>query len=179
MPKRKIAEAQDNASADDEIVTLTEQPPADTSTAETASHPAAIVNQASSSQEGLPPFGPNGKDHSLREPGDEPQKSWVNKASIIVEPEAGVKFHFHYERHLAIITFDEKPAPELLAAVKPILKDGGFHWDRENEGWTKRIAFATREDDRREAKKTFYALANALREQKGLPTRSFGEALAF
>jgi len=172
--KRKVADqAQDIATIDAGTATLTEQPPAAKPSTETASQAAA------SGQESSPPLGPDGKYHTMREPGDEPQKSWVKKASVIVDSEAGVKFHFDYEKHKAVITFDEKPTPELLAAAKPILKDGGYHWDRENEGWTKPIPFTTREDARREAKKAFYAVANALREQKGLPARSFGEAVGF
>lgn len=181
MTKRKTAVAQDNTSTDGDIATLTEQPPADTSTAETASHPAALVNQPTPGQESLPPFGPDGKYHTLREPGDERQKSWVKRASIIVDPEAGVKFHFDYDKHQAIITFDEKPTQELLTVARPILGEGGFEWDKVNkDGWkTKKIQFLHREDERREAKKTFYTLANAIREQKRLPTRSFGEAIGF
>ena len=117
---------------------------------------------------------------SAREPGEEPQKSWVKSASVIVDPEAGVKFSFDYEKHQAIIAFDKKPTPEQMAVARPILHEGGYEWDKVNkDGWKKKIAFAHREDDRREAKKTFYDLANAMREQKGLPARSFGEALAF
>ena len=104
----------------------------------------------------------------------------MKKASVIVDPEAGVKFHFDYEKHKAIITFDERPTPEQLAVARPLLNEGGFSWDRENnDGWKKKIHFNDREDSRREAKKTFYAVANALREQKGLPARSFGEVMAF
>jgi len=171
--KRKTADqAQDITTTDAGIATLAGQPPAANPATETASPAAA------SGRESSPPLGPDGKYHTMREPG-EPQKSWVKKASIIVDPEAGVKFHFDYEKHKAVITFDERPSPELLSVARPVLKDGGFHWDRENEGWTKPISFPTREDDRREAKKTFYAVANALREQKGLPARSFGEAVGF
>src|SRR5262249_39794307 len=113
-------------------------------------------------------------------PGDDTATSWVNKASVIVDPEAGIKFHFDYKKHQAIITFDAKPAPEQLAAARPILNEGGFEWDKVNkDGWKKPIQFSHREDERREAKKTFYAVANAVREQKGLPVRSFGEAMAF
>jgi hypothetical protein len=104
----------------------------------------------------------------------------VKRASIIVDLEAGVKFDFDYEKHQGIITFDEKPTPEVRSVARPILNEGGFEWDRVNkDGWKKKIPFLQREDDRREAKKTFYAVANALREQNGLPVRSFGEAIAF
>ncbi|HTU89415.1 MAG TPA: hypothetical protein VMF69_04900 [Gemmataceae bacterium] len=180
MPKRKTAEAQDSTPTDDEIVNLTEQPPAANPAAESASQAAAPVEQGPpASQDNAPPSGADGRDHAAREPGDDTQKSWVKKANVIADPEAGMKFAFDYEKHQAIITFDEKPTPELLAVARPILNEGGFHWHRENEGWTKPIRFTTREDDRREAKKTFYAVANALREQKGLPARSFGEVMAF
>lgn len=142
---------------------------------------AAVKQEPAASQQSTPPLGPDGKYHTLREPG-EPQKSWAKQAtaSVIVDPEAGVKFHFDYERHKAAITFAEKPTPEILDLVRPILHEGKFSW----EGgpiiaWEKNIKFPTREDDRREAKKTFYAVANAIREHKGLPARSFGEAIAF
>lgn len=180
--KRKTAEQTlDNAPADGEITTLTEQSPAANQAAETSSQAtAAIRREPPASQEAAPPLGADGKYHTMREPGDEPQKSWVKKASVIVDPEAGVKFHFDYEKHQGIITFDEKPTPEQLAVARPILSDGGFQWDKVNkDGWKKKIQFTQREDDRREAKKTFYAVANAIREQKGLPARSFGEAVAF
>lgn len=173
MAKRKTAAAQDNAPIDEEIVTLTEQPPTASPTAETASPAAAAIGQA-------PPSGPNGEGKPSREPGAESEKSWVERASVIVDPEAGVKFTFDYEKHKAIITFDEKPTPALLAVARPILNEGGFQWDKVNkDGWKKKIVFLRREDDRREAKKTFYDVANAIREQKGLPVRGFGEALAF
>src|SRR5262249_9610348 len=104
---------------------------------------------------------------TVRQPGDEPEQSWVKRASIIVDPELGVKFHVHYENHQAIITFNEKPSPELVAVVRPILNDGGFEWDKvNNDGWKIKIRFKQREDDRREAKKTFYAVTNAIREHK-------------
>lgn len=180
MYKRKTAEAQDNTSTDAEITALTEQPPITNPAAETISQAAAAVNQVPpASQESAPSLG-DGKYHTLREPG-EPQKSWVKKASVIVDPEAGVKFHFDYDQHKAIITFDEKPTVELLAIARPILNKGGFEWDKVNkDGWkTEKFEFLHREDQRREAKKTFYTLANAIREHKGLPARSFGEAMAF
>lgn len=113
-----------------------------------------------------------------REPGDDAQQSWVKRASVIVDPEAGVKFHFDYEHHEAVITFNEKPSPELLAAAKPILTGAGFEWDKvSRDGWKKPIRFPQREDDRREAKKAFHEVANAIREHKGLPIRSFGESI--
>lgn len=153
MSKRNT-QAQSHLPADDELVNLTAEPPKDNPAAETA--PA---------QERLP--------------SDDTRKSWVKKASVIVDPEAGVKFSFDYEKHQAIITFDEKPTEELLAVARPILNDGGFPWDKENrDGWKKKLQSGHWEDDRREAKKTFYALANAIREYKGLPARNFGEAMA-
>jgi hypothetical protein len=141
---------------------------------------AAVKQELPASQESTPPLGPDGKYHTVREPG-EPQKSWAKQAtaSIIVDPEAGVKFHFDYERHKAAITFNEKPTAELLDVVRPILHEGKFSWEGGPIAWEKDIKFPSREQDRREAKKTFYAVANAIREQKGLPTRSFGEAIAF
>jgi hypothetical protein len=159
MAKRKTAELSlDNTPADDEIVTLTAEPPKANPAAENAS---------------LAPE---------RQPGDDTQKSWAKQAtaSIIVDPEAGVKFHFDYERHKAAITFAEKPTAELLDLVKPLLKEGKYRWESDPiTAWEKDIKFPSREQDRREAKKTFYAVANAIREQKGLPARSFGEAMAF
>ncbi len=111
-----------------------------------------------------------------RQPGDEPQKNWQERASVIVDAEAGVRFHFDYKSHQAIITFDEKPDPELLQRLRPVLNEGNFEWDRENQdGWKVDIRFPHREQDRRAAKKTFYAVANVLREAKGLPTKSFGQ----
>ncbi|HJT77454.1 MAG TPA: hypothetical protein VJ739_09660 [Gemmataceae bacterium] len=118
----------------------------------------------------------------LREPGDDtPEKSWVKHANVITDPEAGVKMHFDYENHKAVITFDEKPTPEMLALVKPIMQPARFKWDTESDpvGWARKINFASREDERRESKKVFYAVANAVRQHKGLPARSFGETLGF
>jgi len=157
MTRRKTAEqAQDNIHAFDETAPLTGQQPAANPAAETP-----LAPQRQSAEDGT-------------------QKSWVKKASVIVDPEAGVKFSFDYEKHQAIITFDEKPTPEQMAMARPILNEGGFEWDKVNKGgWKKKIQFNQREDDRREAKKTFYDLANAMREQKGLPARYFGEAVAF
>ena len=179
MTRRKTAEAQDNTPTNDGITTLTRQPPAGNPAADTASQSAAVVEQAPPArQESSPPPGSDGKYHTMREPG-EPQRSWVKKASIIVDPEAGVTFHFDYDKHKAIITFDEKPTPELLSVARPILNEGGFEWDKVNkDGWKKKLQSGYWEDDRREAKKTFYAVANAIREHKGLPARSFGEAMA-
>jgi uncharacterized glyoxalase superfamily metalloenzyme YdcJ len=158
MAKRKTAEqTQDNAPATGETVTLTAEPAKENSAAEKAA-PAPE-----------------------RQPGDD-TKSWARQAtaSLIVDPEAGVKFHFDYERHKAAITFTEKPTAETLDVVRPILKEGKFHWENPPiAAWEKDIQFTSREQDRREAKKTFYAVANAIREQKGLPARSFGEAMAF
>lgn len=150
MSKRKSTSTAE--SADDEIVTLTAELPKE--------NPAQVPD---------------------RQPGDD-TKTWVKQsvASVIVDPEAGVKFHFDYERHKAAITFNEKPAPETLDLVRPILKEGKFHWASDPiSAWEKDIKFTSREQDRREAKKTFYSVANAVREQKGLPARSFGEAMAF
>jgi hypothetical protein len=180
MSKRKTAEAQDNTSTDAEIAILAGQPPAGNPAAETASQAAASVRQEPpAGQESALPLGSDGKYHTVREPG-EPQKSWVKKASVIVDPEAGVKFHFDYEKHQGIITFDEKPTVEQLVVVRPLLHEAGFEWDKVNrDGWKKKLQSGYWEDDRREAKKTFYAVANALRGQKGLPARSFGEVMAF
>jgi hypothetical protein len=152
MSKRKSA-----ATATDEIVTLTAEPP--------KPNPAAEKDICAPE----------------RQPGDD-TKSWVKQstASVIVDPEAGVKFHFDYERHKAAITFAEKPSAETLDVVRPILKEGRFRWEGDPvSAWETDIKFATREDDRREAKKTFYAVAGAMREQKGLPARAFGETVGF
>jgi hypothetical protein len=158
MAKRKTAEQTlDTTPADDEIVTLTAEPPK----ANTAAENAALAPE--------------------RQPDDD-TKSWAKQttASVIVDPEAGVKFHFDYERHKAAVTFQEKPTAELLDLVRPMLKEGKFRWESDPiSAWEKDIKFTSREQDRREAKKTFYAVANAIREQKGLPARSFGEAMAF
>ena len=173
--KRKVADpVQDITATDTGTATLTEKPPTASPAAETASQGGV------SGHDSTPPLGSDGKYHTLREPG-EPQKSWVKRASVIVDPEAGVKFHFDYEQHKAIITFDEKPTQQILAVARPILNEGGFEWDKvKKDGWkTEKFDFLRREDQRREAKKTFYTLANAIREHKGLPARSFGEAMAF
>jgi hypothetical protein len=166
MAKRKTAEQTlDTTPAENEIVTLTAEPPSANPAAESASQ-----------------FGATGKAPALRELGDDTQKSWAKQAtaSVIVDPEAGVKFHFDYERHKAAITFNEKPTAELLDLVKPLLKEGKYRWESDPiSAWEKDIKFRSREQDRREAKNTFYAVANAIREQKGLPARSFGEAMAF
>jgi hypothetical protein len=159
MAKRKTADqALDTTPADDEIVTLTAEPPK----ANLATGTAAVTPE--------------------RQPGEENPNFWAKQAtaSVIVDPEAGVKFHFDYERHKAAITFQEKPTAELLDLVRPILHEGKYHWESDPiTAWEKDIKFPSREQDRREAKKTFYAVANAIREQKGLPARSFGEAMAF
>ena len=65
--------------------------------------------------------------------------------------------------------------------ARPILTARGFHWDTEAEpaGWARRIRFESRENERREAKKTFYEVANTVRQHKGLPPRSFGQAVPF
>jgi hypothetical protein len=184
MAKRRTAErTHDTTPASDEIVTLTEQPPAANSAAEAVSPAAAAAPQSSSdNSESSRPLGPDSPSDALREPGDDTQKSWVKQsiASIIVDPEAGVKFHFDYERHKAAITFNEKPTAETLDLVRPILQQGKFRWESGPiSAWEKDIKFTSREQDRREAKKTFYVVANAIREQKGLPARHFGEAMAF
>jgi hypothetical protein len=124
---------------------------------------------------------PQAADQTSREPGDDPEKSWVKRASIIIDPEAGVKFHFDYQHHRAIITFNEKPSAELLAVAKPILKEAGYHWDANSEpaGWARKIQYQSRGDDRTAAKKAFHEVANAIRQHKGLPMRSFGESVPF
>jgi hypothetical protein len=159
MSKRKstVTAEETTAPADHEVVNLTAEPPK----ANPAVEPAALAPE--------------------RQPGDD-TKSWAKQAtaSVIVDPEAGVKFHFDYERHKAAITFAEKPKTETLDLVRPILKEGKFRWESDPiSAWEMDIQFASREQDRREAKKTFYAVANAVREQKGLPARAFGEAMAF
>ena len=182
MAKRKTAEqTQETIPADENLSASAETPTAGTAGAETISQPAAAATQERPAlQESSPSLGSEGKADTRREPGDDAQKSWVKRASIIVDPEAGVKFHFDYEKHKAIITFDTRPSPQMLEVARPILNEGGFRWDNVNKnGWEKKIPFPQREEARREAKKTYYALANALREQKGLPARSFGEAVVF
>ena len=57
--------------------------------------------------DGKPAPGTDAATPAGREPGDEPQPSWVKRASIIADPEAGLKFHFDYEHHKAIITFND------------------------------------------------------------------------
>ena len=185
MAKRKTAaQAEDTTPAAGESTgASTETAPAAAAADTAPASETAVTHEPPALRQSSPPPGSEGQGDARREPGDDTRNSWVNKAvskaSVIVDPEAGVKFSFDYEKHQAIIAFDAKPAPELLAAARPILQGGGFRWDRDNEGWTKAIPFASRENDRREAKKTFYALANALREHKGLPARSFGEVMAF
>src|SRR5690242_18999937 len=100
MAKRRIAEeTQDTIPAASDNVGTVETTP--TIAAGIAPQIIAAVKQEPpASQDSTPPLGTDGKSHTLREPG-EPQKSWVKNACVIVDPEAGVKFHFDYEKHKA------------------------------------------------------------------------------
>jgi hypothetical protein len=95
----------------------------------------------------------------------EGQKEWVKSLTNITDPDTGMRFHFDYESHLGVITFEAEPP----AGVKQKLSDGGYRYKPEVEAWLFPLASGHWEADRKHAKKVFWQVNGALRAEKGLP----------
>ena len=96
------------------------------------------------------------------------QRSWKDRASVVIDQAAGVKLHFNHKNHTAVIEFlDGKPSD----AIRATMKDNGFSWripDKDSLTWQKKIRLATREQDRATALATFNEVADMLRAEKGV-----------
>jgi hypothetical protein len=99
------------------------------------------------------------------------QKEWVKSLTVITDPDAGMRFHFDYERHLGVTTFEEEPS----ADVKKMLNAGGYHYKPEVKAWLLPLASGQWERDRKHAKKVFWQIADAVRAEKGLPPRALSQ----
>jgi hypothetical protein len=88
----------------------------------------------------------------------------VDRASMMSDPIARVRFTFDYANHRGVIRFDEKPSAEILA----IMNESGYKFDRESTEWRYPIHFASREQDRVHAKRVFHEVAEGLRIEKGV-----------
>jgi hypothetical protein len=105
---------------------------------------------------------------NMRMPPDQGQKEWVKSLTVITDPEAGMRFHFDYEYHQGVITFEQPPS----SAVTKMLHDGGYRYKREVKAWLLPLASGHWEADRKHAKKVFWQVADAVRAEKGLPPRA-------
>jgi hypothetical protein len=105
---------------------------------------------------------------NTRMPPNPGQKEWVKSLTVITDADAGMRFHFDYEYHQGVITFDEPPS----AAVTRMLHDGGYRYKREVKAWLLPLASGHWEADRKHAKKVFWQAADAVRAEKGLPPRA-------
>jgi hypothetical protein len=107
---------------------------------------------------------------NMRMPPDqgEGKKEWVKSLTVITDPDAGMRFHFDYEYHQGVITFEEPPS----SAVTKMLHDGGYRYQREVKAWLLPLASGHWEADRKHAKKVFWQVADAVRAEKGLPPRA-------
>ncbi len=93
------------------------------------------------------------------------QREWVKSLTVITDPDTGMRFHFDYERHLGVTTFEKEPSAE----VKKMLHAGGYHYKPEVKAWLLPLASGHWERDRKHAKKVFWQIADAVRVEKGLP----------
>jgi len=99
---------------------------------------------------------------------DQGKKDWVKSLTVITDVATGMRFHFDYEKHLGVITFEtEPPAP-----VKQKVNDGGYHYKAEVAAWLFPLASGHWEEDRKHAKKVFWQGVDAMRAEMGLPPRS-------
>ena len=92
------------------------------------------------------------------------EQSHVQRAAIISDRQAGVRFYFNYERHTGEISFADKPSEE----VRSLLKENGYQWKAEAKVWSIPIRFESREQDRLHAKKIFHQVAELIRMEKGI-----------
>jgi hypothetical protein len=90
--------------------------------------------------------------------------SHVQRASIMSDRQAGVRFYFNYERHRGEISFEAKPSQE----VRDFLTQNGYQWKPEAKVWTIPIRFEQREQGRLHAKKIFHQVAELIRMEKGI-----------
>jgi hypothetical protein len=93
------------------------------------------------------------------------KKDWVKSLTNITDPDSGMRFHFDYEAHLGVITFESEPP----AAVKQKLSDGGYRYKPEVEAWLFPLASGHWADDRKHAKKVFWQANGTMRAEMGLP----------
>jgi hypothetical protein len=93
------------------------------------------------------------------------KKEWVKSLTVITDPETGMRFHFDYESHLGVITFEAEPP----AAVKQKLSDGGYRYKPEVKAWLFPLASGHWADDRKHAKKVFWQVNGDVRTEMGFP----------
>lgn len=90
-------------------------------------------------------------------------QAWVDRANVITDKAAKMKFHFDYKGHLAVIEFDDKPCDD----VRRTLKDNNFRWNSHEKTWENGIRFASREQERQAAIATFNGVAEMRHEEMG------------
>jgi hypothetical protein len=95
------------------------------------------------------------------------QTGWVRSLTVITDPDAGMRFHFDYESHRGVITFEGPPSK----AVTKVLHDGGYRYKQEVKAWLLPLAPGHWEANRKHAKRVFWQAADAVRAEKGLPPR--------
>src|SRR5262249_33887527 len=98
----------------------------------------------------------------------EGKREWVKSLTVITDPDTGMRFHFDYESHKGVITFEERPS----ASVTKMLHDGGYRWKQEVKAWLLSLTPGQWEADRKHAKKVFWQVADVVRAEKGLPPRA-------
>jgi hypothetical protein len=93
------------------------------------------------------------------------KKEWVKSLTCITDPDTGMRFHFDYESHLGVITFEKPPSKPVIA----MLHDGSYRYKQEVKAWLFPLTSGHWADDRKHSKKVFWQVNGAVRAEMGLP----------
>jgi hypothetical protein len=143
--------------------------PSDSAPEMTSEQEQALADRAIAEHKALEDGRPLPQVTPERQPGAEPategeQREKIPHANVITDPVAGMKFHFNYETHKAAITFDDgKPSDKIREA----LTGRRFTWNPKMVAWERQIHFETRAQEREDAKRAFFEIADMMRAEKG------------
>jgi hypothetical protein len=93
------------------------------------------------------------------------KKEWVKSLTCVTDPDTGMRFHFDYEHHLGVITFEKPPSKDVTQKVQ----DGGYRYKQEVKAWLFPLTSGHWEADRKHAKKVFWQVNGAVRAEMCLP----------
>jgi len=113
-----------------------------------------------------------------RQPGDEPPEpakaEWKQRVGYWRDNEAGVRIEEDRRNGVSTIIFRDDVPDQSMRKAKQAMRENGWQEDRHEGGWSKKIDRLRASQSREDAENMVLAVANIIREEKGLePKQSF------
>lgn len=115
------------------------------------------------------------QERTEREPGmdEPPERKYPPRRGWHKHNAAGLRRHENRDTKpwQAEIEFKEKPSEALMDAIRPVLKESGFHWDKhsgEHGAWVKPIRYDTQAQDRYVAERATHDVIAIVARHKGI-----------